>query len=227
MENSLLTQPSRKRRWDVSGNTNAYREPWNNSDATIIVEGETFHVHSQILGAASPVFDDILNSSIYKTCDITGKNKSAVLDVLDIIYSDGFGSCEHRDYWVDTNYRYELILGMSKDYQINSVQRFVDYALGEKPYSLSLFQLAEKFHLKLTSNKCCEYLSKSQVAKDFSGLSTSGISSDARLKILTAKLNACFNQQCSRCHNKATCTHLKPMEVKVPDQAIILALLNQ
>lgn len=133
----------------------------------------------------------------------------------------------YLDYWVDTNYRYELILGMSKDYQINSVQRFVDYALGEKPYSLSLFQLAEKFHLKLTSNKCCEYLSKSQVAKDFSGLSTSGISSDARLKILTAKLNACFNQQCSRCHNKATCTHLKPMEVKGPDQAIILALLNQ
>lgn len=119
------TQPSRKRRWDVSGNTNAYREPWNNSDATIIVEGETFHVHSQILGAASPVFDDILNSSIYKTCDITGKNKSAVLDVLDIIYSDGFGSCEHRGrYLCWLNYIwYEIrFLGDKKNVDILSIK---------------------------------------------------------------------------------------------------------
>lgn len=52
----------------------------------MFVDGETLHVHKEILRAASGVF--YTTFLLFKTCDLKEKSRSAVLDVLCIIYFD-------------------------------------------------------------------------------------------------------------------------------------------
>lgn len=47
----------------VENGKHQYSEPWDDSDVVLNVEDERFHVHSNILGFASPVFKAMLSSN--------------------------------------------------------------------------------------------------------------------------------------------------------------------
>ena len=67
-----------------------YSEPWDNSDAVLIVENEKFHVHKFILGMASPVFKRMFASDMKegqtKTVNLPGKSSIIMVQFLDLIY---------------------------------------------------------------------------------------------------------------------------------------------
>lgn len=67
-----------------------YSEPWDDSDVVLNVEDERFHVHSNILGFASPVFKAMLSSNFkegrQKVINLPGKSKTTVLAMLNLIY---------------------------------------------------------------------------------------------------------------------------------------------
>lgn len=69
---------------------NAFSQPWEGSDISIVVEGQRFHVHSLILTLNSPVFKAMLISNFKeaKSGEITlpEKNAKKVLDFVKQLY---------------------------------------------------------------------------------------------------------------------------------------------
>ena len=69
---------------------NVYFEPWQGSDAMLIVEDTKLHVHSQILSLASPVFAKMFSSSfkegLTKVVNLPGKSVMGVISLLNLVY---------------------------------------------------------------------------------------------------------------------------------------------
>lgn len=68
----------------------SFSEPWDLSDAVIIVENERLHVHKSILSLCSPVFKRMLASDFKEviTNEITlpGKRKEKIKEMLRNMY---------------------------------------------------------------------------------------------------------------------------------------------
>lgn len=79
-----------------SDKQNSFSQPWNNSDAVLLVEEENLHVHTSIMSLASPVFDRMFNSqfkeSATKEVNLVGKKYIHIKAMLEIIYPHT--SCE-------------------------------------------------------------------------------------------------------------------------------------
>ena len=67
-----------------------FSEVWDESDVTLVVEGERFHVHRVLLSMHSPVFRAMFNSDFKEkdAVEITlhGKKAKEVLDLLNQVY---------------------------------------------------------------------------------------------------------------------------------------------
>ena len=65
---------------------NPFSQPWEDSDLTLVEEGQRFHVHRLILTLNSPVFKAMLKSNFKeaKSGEITLPEKDA-LEVLDFV----------------------------------------------------------------------------------------------------------------------------------------------
>ena len=83
-----------------------FKEPWQDSDATLIVEDRVFHVHRTMLSLASPFFRALFSDSKAKfvegeTKRATLKEKAAadVFDLLQVLYPphvDLTGKCKEK-----------------------------------------------------------------------------------------------------------------------------------
>ena len=67
-----------------------FDEPWQQSDAVLIVEEKQLHVHSIILSLASPVFDKMFNGDFKeaqnKQVSLQGKSYQLVEHLLKLLY---------------------------------------------------------------------------------------------------------------------------------------------
>lgn len=75
---------------EIQEKKHRYVEPWEDSDVILIVEDEKFHVHSNILSFASPVFKAMLSLDFKegrdKVVNLPGKEKSTVWAMLNLLY---------------------------------------------------------------------------------------------------------------------------------------------
>ena len=71
-----------------------FSEPWEDSDLTLVVEGERFHVHRLILSMNSPVFKAMFKSQFKEASSeeipLPEKKANEVLDLLKHVYSKHF-----------------------------------------------------------------------------------------------------------------------------------------
>jgi len=74
---------------ETTSNT-IFNEPWNNSDAILVVEGKALHVHTTILALVSPVFEKMFNGNfkeaLTKQVELQGKTYHLIEHMLEIIY---------------------------------------------------------------------------------------------------------------------------------------------
>ena len=67
-----------------------FSQPWQNSDAVLVVEEKELHVHSNILSNTSPYFDKMFNGNFKesqtKRVTLEGKSFDAIEQMLKIIY---------------------------------------------------------------------------------------------------------------------------------------------
>ena len=68
-----------------------FAEPWKNSDATLIVEERTFHVHQTMLKLSSPFFEALFSDTDFaegmtKTATLKNKKAADVCDLLQVLY---------------------------------------------------------------------------------------------------------------------------------------------
>ena len=67
-----------------------FSNPWQNSDAVLIVEGNELHVHTLVLSIASPVFERMFNGNFKeaetKRVTLEGKLYDMVKHMLKLVY---------------------------------------------------------------------------------------------------------------------------------------------
>ncbi|XP_057309605.1 BTB and MATH domain-containing protein 38-like [Hydractinia symbiolongicarpus] len=99
-----------------------YAEPWDDSDVILKVEDEKFHVHSMILGFASPVFKAMLSSNFKegkeKVINLPGKNKRDIVTLLNIIYP--------TDFMITGDSNCTGLLELGREYDIRRISLLVD-----------------------------------------------------------------------------------------------------
>ena len=67
-----------------------FSEPWNFSDAVLVVEDKRFHVHRSILAISSPVFNTMFQSGFKEATSteipLPGKKAEKIYELLCMIY---------------------------------------------------------------------------------------------------------------------------------------------
>ncbi|XP_066919853.1 BTB and MATH domain-containing protein 38-like [Clytia hemisphaerica] len=133
-----------------------FAEPWNNSDAVILVENEPLHVHKAILSMCSPVFRTMLSSDFKEgnssEIRLPGKKKDKIKEMLHNIYPFPTHITDDTDV--------SSLLQLSREYQIDPLGKRVEENLLRKQSSVDLLLLAQEFQLKKVVDKCTITLSR-------------------------------------------------------------------
>jgi len=133
-----------------------FTEPWNSSDAVIIVEGERLHVHKSILSMCSPVFKTMLLSDFKEgsTSEIrlVGKRKDNIKEMLRTMYP--FPSS------INENSNVESLLSLSREYQMLPLTKRIEESLLTRETSVELLILAQEYGLEKVCEKCTCTLSQ-------------------------------------------------------------------
>ncbi|RMX54468.1 hypothetical protein pdam_00013169, partial [Pocillopora damicornis] len=120
-----------------------FSEPWNFSDAVLVVEDKRFHVHRSILAISSPVFNTMFQSGFKEATSteipLPGKKAEKIYELLCMIYP--------------------FPLQIS-EYQISKLTSRCEERLLQKQSSVELVILAQEFSLKRLLEKCLASLAR-------------------------------------------------------------------
>jgi len=133
-----------------------FTEPWNCSDAVIIVEGERLHVHKSILSMCSPVFKTMLSSDFKEGSSseikLPGKRKENIKEMLRTVYP--FPSN------ITDNSNVASLLSLAREYQMVPLIKRIEEALLRKQSTVELLLLTQEYGLQKVVEKCTSTLSR-------------------------------------------------------------------
>lgn len=169
---------------EIQEKKHRYVEPWEDSDMILIVEDENFHVHSNILSFASPVFKAMLSLDFKegrdKVVNLPGKEKSTVWAMLNLLYPIEYQIMDHQ--WC------RPLLELAREYEIKRfVQLIDDYICYQTSPSVTNLNLSEEFDLVKTRKVNIEYYSSIDSHLDDSWRT---VSDKAKLEVLIGKIKA-------------------------------------
>ena len=87
-----------------------FSKPWQFSDAVFAVEGDTFHVHRNILGMWSPVFTMMFAAGTANLFPLPGKKSAEIKEMLLVIYPTSGKSIDQTNY--------AILLELAKEYMM-------------------------------------------------------------------------------------------------------------
>jgi len=139
-----------------SEKTKPFSKHWLMSDAVLLVENETFHVHRSILASCSQVFEDIFITKNADAISLPGKKADDVREMLFAIYPH---------VWKDiSDENCVCLIELAYEYKIQSLlERCENYLKNRKnsaEEALHLILLSQMFHLSEDFIQLCMEVAK-------------------------------------------------------------------
>ena len=151
----MATAAKRKRTDEPVGELD-FSKPWKMSDVVLLVEGQRFHVHRNVLALWSPVFEKMFTSNFSEKkkgeIRLPGKGAASVKSLLLMIYPPSKEEV--------TSENWNGILELAHEYQINSIvnkcEEFLKETLSRNDEIdvISTLILAQNFKLESLRERC-------------------------------------------------------------------------
>ncbi|XP_068687685.1 BTB and MATH domain-containing protein 36-like [Montipora capricornis] len=143
-----------------------FSQPWDLSDAVLVVQDSRFHVHRCVLAMWSPVFSRMFQSEFKERTKneipLPGKTAAQVRELLLVIYPTSSKSIDEKNY--------VLLIDLAREYMMAKLtERCENYLLSivtvrnvepsefqSKPVCLDLLGIAQEYKLERLRSACIE-----------------------------------------------------------------------
>lgn len=139
-----------------------FSEPWEHSDAVLLVEEDKFHVHRSILGMWSPVFSRMFTAEFKETTDqqveLQGKKSSEIEEMLLVIYPTSSKQIEESNYLFLLNladeYMMTKLTRKCENYLINTLKNQSPFEI--EKVCLEFLDTAQRYRLEMLQTLCID-----------------------------------------------------------------------